>query len=230
MLLKKNKGNAASFGSGFTPWIKVEVEGEILECPGSFGYLSAFAQSVKNNPLWKAVAGSFRGVIPGFDSALIEFTTAECEVLQARGKSYEVELDDEEDNWGVAINPIALQNPFGYLIWGNRTLRLNKGVLKASSLLNDRVMVSELNKVFYNAAKKFTFEQNNDILWVNYKAEVTPMLERMKSGEGIEDFELQKLATDKKARLKARCILSPIMGLEDWDLELVLTDSLEVVE
>lgn len=234
-LVLRNKDNAASFSAGFTPWFKsglMKASTGLNETfPASFGYLCAFARSIQNNnPLWKSIAGSFRGIITELSDVCYKYTNSECEVLGARGAQYEVELDDTADNVGIAINPIALENPFGYLIWGNRTLRENNGNLKASSILNDRMLVTELSKVLYRAGKKYTFEQNTDVLWVNYKSEITPTLDRMKSNEGIEDYEILKLKTDKKARIKARVVITPIDGLEDWDLEIYMTDSVEVVE
>ena len=52
----------------------------------------------------------------------------------------------------------------------------------------------------------------------------------MKSGNGIVDYRIVKQPTTQKARLKAKIILMPIEAVEDFELEIELTDSLEVVE
>lgn len=239
----RNADNAPSFAAGFTPWFHATwTSGEDkvdADFPASFGYLLAFARSVKENPIWKAVAGSFRGTIPELKGVKYEYTSAEVEVLAARAASAEVDLDGANDNVGFAINPIALENPFGYLVWGDRTLRVNEGdttstpingILKATSQLHSRVLATEINKLLYRAAKKYTFEQNTDILWINFKSEVNPALERMKSGEGIGDFVWKRVATNKKARLAARVTVTPIDAVEDFDLGIYLEDSIDIEE
>ena len=227
---KKNKDNPLSFSAAFTPWFTAELFDEEVHVPASFGYLCAFATAIKTNPIWFAVAGSFRGVIPELVNVDVKYTSSECEVLQARGAEKEVELDDELDNVGFAINPIALENPYGYVIWGNRTFRANAGELKSSSILNCRMLVSEVNKTLYRAAKRYTFEQNSDVLWVNFTSMITPTLDKMKSGDGVEDYAIVKLGTNKKARLKARVMITPIEGVEDFDMEIYMADSIEVSE
>jgi len=223
---------AGAFSSAFTPWFNVYLDdtGKEFCVPGSVGYLLAYARSVQTNPSWYAVAGSFRGVIPGFVSPVVAFSKADCEQLQARAASGEVELDGAGDNEGIAINPICNIRPFGYIVFGNRTLINNNGSTTATSFLNVRNLVSTLKKEMYATANKYTFEQNSEVLWINFKSQITPLLDRMQSGNGIEGYKLVKQATDKKARLKAKVVIIPIEAVEDFELEVSLEDSLEVVE
>ena len=53
--------------------------------------------------------------------------------------------------------------PYGYCIWGNRTLNENNGLV-ASSFMNIRTLVNEVKKTVYSVAKSLTFELNNDVL------------------------------------------------------------------
>lgn len=200
--------------------------------PASFGYLFAYAKSIRNNPEWFAVAGSERGVIDELHSVKYEFSGAECEILQGRGASGEVDLDDDADNVGFAINPIAKQNPFGIVIWGNRTLKNNDAKLKTTtqSFLNVRNGVNAIKKSLYTAARKYVFEQNSETLWINFTGQVTPLLNKMKANQGLYDYKFTKLPTTAKARLCANLKIIPIDAVEDFDLTLELTDSLEVVE
>jgi hypothetical protein len=52
------------------------------------------------------------------------------------------------------------------------------------------------------------------------------MLERMKADQGVRDFKIEKVYTDKKATLKARIRIVPIEAVEDFLLEVSLEDSL----
>jgi len=227
----------SSFSSGFTPWFEASLDGtESLVVPASFGYLFAYARSIQNNPTWYSVAGSFRGIIPELVKVEYEYSSAEVEMLQGRASTMEVGMGEPNDNVGFAINPIAYVSRFGYLIWGNRTLVENEagqdgvGILKATSFLNVRNLCSDIKKTLYLAARRYTFEQNSNLLWLDFKSQVTPLLDRMVSGNGIEAYTFEQMPTDKKARLSARLTIVPIEGVEDFELEVYLEDSLEVVE
>ena len=221
----------SSKAAAFTPWFTSNVEEFGRELiPPSFGYLFAYARSIQNNPDWYAVAGTFRGSIPELKEVQKDYSTAEVEMLQGRAPTKEVELDGEGDNTGIAINPIAYIRGFGYLIWGNRTLVINEGYTKATSFLNVRNLCSDIVKTCYAAAKRYTFEQNSNTLWLNFKHQIQPLLDRMVSGNGIASYTFEQLPTSAKARLKARITITPIEGVEDFELELYLEDSLEVIE
>lgn len=226
-----------SFASAFTPWFVSDndtlrgVEDDV-DVPASFGYLFSYADAIRNNPEWFAMAGSFRGIIKELVDVLYTYSSSEVEILQARAKTGEVDLDGEGDNVGCAINPISMVRPFGFIVWGNRTFRENteeKGTI-ATSFLNVRSLVCSVKKSLYNAARKYTFEQNSDLLWINFQAQITPLLDKMTSGNGILGYRFTKLKTDKKARLKARLTIIPIEAVEDFELEVELADSLELTE
>lgn len=219
-----------SFASAFTPWFGAEgsFEGDV---PASFGYLLAYARAVKQNPLWKAIAGVFRGVIPELTSVQHKLTSAECDALGCRA----AELDGDGDNQGIAINPIACKRYSGfnggmnYVIDGNRTMHKNTaqdGTI-ATSFLNVRALITEISKVLYDTSVKYTFEQNDNVLWINFKSDVSPLLDKMQTGEGIEGYRLERVATDRKARLCARLIIVPIEAVEDFELTIYLNNSLD---
>ena len=232
----------STFAAAYAPTWKGNVNTKdgleaIEHLPPAFAYLCAYARSVKENPMWYAVAGSFRGNIPELISVDKEYGNADIEILQARSKTSEVALDANGDNVGVAINPIAYRRPFGHIIWGNRTLRDNPadevsgvGKLKATSFMNCRILATEVAKVSYEAANKYTFEQNNEVLWTNFTSYILPTLDRMSTGNGILDYKIVKVATDKKARLCAKISLIPIEAVEDFDITVEMTDSITVSE
>lgn len=227
-----------AYATAFTPWFTTLNEDLILEnketketaVPASFGYLFAYARSIKKNPEYYAVAGNEVGLITELKSLCYTYNTSECEILQARAKNAAVELDNKSDNVGRAINPIAYIRGLGNVIWGNRTLTDNNRNLKASAFLNIRHLACTIKKLLFEKAKKYTFEQNGDILWINFQSEILPTLDEMKGNSGILGYRFTKQATTAKARLKAKLTLMPIEAVEDFDLTVELSDSIEVNE
>ena len=237
------------YAAAFTPWFYTknldffylnsedDDEDDInipVAIPAAFGYLFAYANATKNNPEWYAIAGFERGIIPELSGVFHEYSTADVEVLQARSATAEVELDDKSgtDNVGYAINPICYVRPAGHIIYGNRTLRINDANKKliATSFLNIRNGLCAIKKLMYEASRKYTFEQNTETLWINFQSYITPLLDKMQSGNGILGYTFIKQKADAKARLKARLNLVPVEAVEDFDLEVYLTDDLTVSE
>lgn len=206
--------------------VKSEVTKPILyypntyELPGSFGYLMAMAIAIKNGSNnWLAMAGANRGRIPYIVALKEEITTAIIDIMQTRT--------------GRAMNPVAVINPFGTIVWGNRTLNDNsiKGDLTASSFLNIRNLCSDVKKTVWTSARNVTFEQNSDILWVNFKSLITPTLDQMVTGGGLAGYELIKKVSKKKATLNATIRLYAIEAVEDFEIDIELADqSAAIVE
>lgn len=197
------------------------------EIPAAFGYLFAYADAIKNNPEWYAIAGFQRGVISELTDVCYDLSSAEMDVLQCRK-----DLTDEKDNNGTAINPIANIRPAGYIIYGNRTFKNNVYPIgtTAQSFLNVRNMVSGVVKKFYDASRKFTFEPNNDLLWIKYQNYVTPYLDSLQTGNGILGYKLIKQPTTAKARLKCKLIIVPVEAVEDFEINIILTDDMALVQ
>lgn len=207
-----------TYGAMFTPYAiyKLSTQNNTQHTlPASFGYLSAFAASTQVNPNWYAVAGVSRGIPSGLIGLSQNITNTIADLYQPR------------DN--VAINCITNIKPYGYTIWGNRTLKNNSadGDLKALSFLNIRVLTCDLKKTLYQACKRYTFENNTDIMWLNFKSQIEPALAKMLSGNGIASYQIIKVATTKKATIEAIIRLVPIEPVEDWYITIELTDGVE---
>ena len=226
------------FATMFTPWATynrqtIDKLGNkninaptSIRMPASYAYLLALADSIKTNANWLAIAGSARGTVLNLaqDGMTTNIPNGAADRMQPRD--------------GVAINPITNINPYGYVIWGNRTLKNNgvEGNLTATSFLNIRNLVSDVKKVCYRAARKLTFEQNNDILWINFKSIVNPILDTMMSGYGISGYKLV-IDNDKlrelgnpKSTLCVKIILYPVYAVEDFYISIVLKDDETTVE
>lgn len=207
-----------TYGAMFTPYAiyKLSTQNNTQHTlPASFGYLSAFAASTQVNPNWYAVAGVSRGIPSGLIGLSQNITNTIADLYQPRNN--------------VAINCITNIKPYGYTIWGNRTLKNNSadGDLKALSFLNIRVLTCDLKKTLYQACKRYTFENNTDITWLNFKSQIEPALAKMLSGNGIASYQIIKVATTKKATIEAIIRLVPIEPVEDWFITIELTDGVE---
>ena len=245
--------NSSVYAAGFTPWFYSEhptlikgvenltevagkpdtEEAEKVAIPAAYGYLFAYGRMLANNAAeWQAVAGPERGIIPELSDVFYTYSYKDVEILQARAADGCVDLDGEGDNVGVAINPIAWVRPNGYILYGNRTLKENiaKKKTTAQSFLNIRNGVNAIKKVMYDAGRTFVFEQNTEVLWTNFRNYITPLLDRMQSSDGLLGYTFVKVATDAKARLKAKLTVIPVEAVEDFDLDVYLVDDLTVTE
>ena len=249
----KFEKNSSVYAAGFTPWFYSEhptlikgvedlitvndkpstKEAEKVAIPAAYGYLFAYGRMLANNAAeWQAVAGPERGIIPELSDVCYTYSYEDVEILQARAAEELVELDDAADNVGIAINPIAWVRPNGYILYGNRTLKKNDAKKKttAQSFLNIRNGVNAIKKVMYDAGRTFVFEQNTEVLWTNFRNYITPLLDRMQSSDGLLGYTFVKVATDAKARLKAKLTVIPVEAVEDFDLDVYLVDDLTVTE
>ena len=221
------------FGAMFTPWCNVTfnalvsatkndtfgtinydlVDWDPDAMPASFEYLMSLAYSMRNNASWLAVAGVSRGIVPNFIS--LESTKR---LTNAIAESY------QPDN-AIAINPITNIKPYGYTIWGNRTLKNNavENGLTATSFLNIRNMVSDIKKSATTAAKRCIFEQNTDILWINFKAYITPLLDQMTSGYGLSGYRIIKNTSPSPVKIVATIRIYPTYAVEGFDITIELS-------
>ena len=200
-------------------------------------YVLAFLNSLNNGYAeWNAVAGATRGLIPGnyeVDGFLKE---SEIDAMQLRT------YDSTAGASNIAINPIVNMNPWGTRIWGNRTCLPNTNVLDeagvsttsdqlvASSFANVRILICDIKKALYKAARRCQFEQNSDVLWVNFTSQVNTLLEQMKQSYGIAAYRWTREETTERAKIRATLRIVPVEAVEDFDLTIELADSLEVTE
>ena len=191
---------------------------KIQELPNSLGYLEAFGNSIKSNAVWIPVGNTTRGLITNLVSV--------DESKKITGAIMNSIIKEDE----LSINPIMNIKPYGYCVYGNRTLYFNDLGLADSCYLNIRVLVNTVKKAIFRAAQRFTYDINDDILWLRFKAAVEPLLDKMKTGSGIRAYKSEKLESDKKGLLKCKFSISPIEGVEDFDVTVSLTDSLVEVE
>lgn len=230
------KEDARNYGTMIAPWGKFTVGNRfenieykesdntnIVTLPGSFAYLTSFANSAQTNPNFYATAGVTRGIPP----TLIETTLI---VNGAQAEKVQPDKQDASNANGIAINPITRIDPYGYAIWGNRTLHFNTTELVASSFLNIRILSSDVKKLVRNAALKLNFEIKSEILWLNFKALISPELDKLIAKNGLEKYKLTQVDTNDRGKVKAIITLFCTYAVESWDIEIDLTDSYVTVE
>ena len=200
-----------------------EVYGENdIALPCSLHYLLCAAKSQESYAEWYAAAGYIRGI----SDKIIKYTTYNFGDLVINT------LAPREPNTyigtnGKAIN-LILNERGNYYLWGNRTAEpLKDEGLKFSHFLNIRQLCTTLKQVIWEASRRFTFDPNSDVLWINFVNAIRPTLERMKGDQGIAGYRLSKVETTEKAVLKAVIRIVPIEAVEDFDISIYLEDNVE---
>ena len=215
--LGSNNGEQmGNYGASFAPWCVFSsptLDTQVTLSP-SFAYLSAYANSTQSNANYYAVAGVVRGFVPNLVRPVERISNSLSNEMQPRSA-------------GTSMNPIVEIRPYGNVIWGNRTLKNNTfdGELTATSFLNIRQLSNDVKRVVWVACKACTFEQNSSILWVDFKSKITPTLDQMVTNNGISNYKITRLPTDKKATIVAKITLYCIEAVEDFDITVELTDS-----
>ena len=228
----------ATYAAMFTPYGEyslTRVGGKTI-MPASFGYLKSLATAIKTSPNWLAMAGVSRGQVPGYtpiDGAPI--------ITNVIAENYQPKQADGEGINTIGINAITNIRPYGQCIWGNRTLAMTPTLGgEPKNFLNTRNMISDIKKLAYTTAKELMFEQNSDTLWLKFKSGVSPLLEQLRSGNGISDYKLIKgtrhYGTDGNGaplgrnELAAVIRIYPMYAVEYFEITVVVTDEDVAVE
>jgi len=192
-----------------------------VKMPGSFGYLSAFANSVQTNANWYAVAGVNRGAIPNLSRLSCEIGESQMHIL----------LNEADGTIKFNVNPIMKVSEYGSKIWGNKVASVNTTTESYQSYLNVRVLLCDIKKQIYYAATRVTFEPNDLITWLNFKELVNELLEDMRSNRGVDWYSWKRENTDKKATIKAILTVKPIEAVENFEITVNLSsEEAEVTE
>lgn len=224
----------ATYAAMFTPYGQyslTRVGGKTI-MPASFGYLKSLATAIKTSPNWLAMAGVSRGQVPGYTP--IDGYPIITNVI---AENYQPKQADGEGINTIGINAITNIRPYGQCIWGNRTLAMTPSLGgEPKNFLNTRNMISDIKKLAYTTAKELMFEQNSDTLWLKFKSGVSPLLEQLRSGNGISDYKLIKGTTHYDGTQLARNELAaviriyPMYAVEYFEITVVVTDEDVAVE
>ena len=180
----------------------------------------AYANSIKTNKPWLAIAGINRGYIPSIIKP--DYDVSEPYIHAMQGD------DDGVSGMSSRVNPIvSFGQNLGTIIFGNRTNFIPGGanIVSFKSFLNIRLLLIFLHKQAYVASVQHMFEPNDDIVWLSFKQKVNVLLEQMVSGRGIKWYKWFKLQPDRLGQIKARILIRPIEAVEAFEITISMTDS-----
>ena len=219
--VKEELGNKAEivgkYGTMFLNWgvNKISTISGLttLMLPPSFNYLYDLGISIQNGNMDSlAIAGVNRGRCDNYirPSGTNRITHSISNLYQ------------NESN--RAINAILNENGYGYCIDGNRTLLKNTEGLIASSFLNVRAMVCDIKKRVRVALKRFLYENNSQVLWVNVKSAIEPILQEYIESGNITNYTINRLSTTKRATLEVLITLYLEYAIETFNVTINLKD------
>jgi hypothetical protein len=229
--LATNMGNAAAvleespYAAIFAPRVEYVLDPNSIKdfagntkFPASFHYLACAAKAFSKYNEWFAVAGYNRGVSK-YDVAN---TTVKIGEILINTLAPRVENKYTKKSINLILNE---RNT--YFLWGNRTAKKldTKGLL-FHHFLNIRQLCCTIKKQLYTACRRFTFDPNSDLLWINFVNAIAPTLDSMRAGQGIKGYTITKGTDDRKALLTAKIRIVPIEAVEDFDISIYLEDSL----
>ena len=231
-----------SYGAMFTPYAKYKlannykIEDELISTaylPASFAYLTCLAKQLNGIlPTYQAIAGVGRGSVTNisFETATNSYAMCTKEVLTNYiANYYNIPMKAGVGPEGklISINAITQINPYGMVIYGDRTLKEKDPIdgVKATGVLPIRAMVCDIKKQMYQTARRYMFSPNNEALWINFRNGVTGLLNQMQSGYGIKKYTLTKdMAKSTKNALYVNCSIVPIYPVEKFDITIEITD------
>lgn len=182
-----------------------------LKVPASVAALGALAFNDKVSYPWFAPAG--------FNRAALDFVT-----------NVEVRLNvsDRDRLYDSRINPIATFPRLGYVIYGQKTLQINKSALDR---VNVRRLLLEVKRIVIGIAQRIAFEQNTPEVRNKFTADASIQLALIQANSGIEAFQVVMNETnntkeDEDAnRLNGKIVVVPTRVIEFIVIDFIVTSS-----
>lgn len=180
-----------------------------VKVPSSVAAMSALAFNDKVAYPWFAPAG--------FNRAALDFV-----------KNVDVRLNvsDRDRLYESRINPIATFPRLGYVIYGQKTLQINKSALDR---VNVRRLMCEVKRIIVTLARGVVFENNSVEVRNKFVADATIQLGMIQVAAGVESFQVVMNETNNTQvdydmnRLNGRIVVVPTRVVEYIALDFIIT-------
>ena len=155
----------------------------------------------------------------GFNRAALDFVS---NVVVRLNSSDRDRLQDSR------INPIAIFPRLGYVIYGQKTLQVNKSALDR---VNVRRLLLEVKRIIIGIAQKMVFEQNTPAVRNQFVAQAIQQLGLIQLEAGVESFQVIMNETNNTQldvdlnRLNGRIIVVPTRVIELIALDFIISNS-----
>jgi len=179
--------------------------------------MGTFASSERKSELWFAPAGFNRGGLTEGSAGLPVIGVRERLTSADRDKLY---LQN--------INPIASFPSEGIVIFGQKTLQLDRSALDR---INVRRLMIFLKKEVSRLSTRVLFDQNVQSTWNRFKSMVEPFLASVKSRFGIVEYRLILDETTTTPDLidqnvmYAKILLKPARAIEFIAIDFVIANT-----
>ena len=182
-----------------------------VKVPASVAALGALGFNDRISYPWFAPAG--------FNRAALDFVT---------NVSVRLNVSDRDRLYESRINPIATFPRLGFVIFGQKTLKINKSALDR---VNVRRLMLEIKRIIIGIAQRIVFEQNTAAVRNKFVADASFQLGLIQVQAGIEGFQVVMNETNNSQedvdlnRLNGRIVVVPTRVVEFIAIDFIITNS-----
>lgn len=182
-----------------------------VKVPASVAALGALGFNDRVTYPWFAPAGFNRAALDFVSNVTVRLNVAD------RDRLYE-----------SRINPIATFPRLGFVIYGQKTLKISKSALDR---VNVRRLLLEVKRIVVGIAQKIVFEQNTPTVRNKFVADTSFQLGLIQSQQGIEAFQVVCNESNNTQqdidlnRLNGRIVVVPTRVVEYIAIDFIITNS-----
>lgn len=182
-----------------------------VKVPASVAAMSALGYNDRVTYPWFAPAG--------FNRAALDFVT---------NVGVRLNVSDRDRLYESRINPIATFPRLGYVIYGQKTLKINKSALDR---VNVRRLMLEIKRIIIGIAQQIVFEQNTPTVRNKFVADASFQLGLIQAQAGVEAFQVVMNESNNTQedvdlnRLNGRIVVVPTRVVEYIAIDFIVTNS-----
>lgn len=182
-----------------------------VKVPSSVAAMGALAFNDRVAYPWFAPAG--------FNRAALDFVS---------NVGVRLNVTDRDTLYDSRINPIATFPRLGFVIYGQKTLQVNKSALDR---VNVRRLLLEVKRIIIGIAQNLVFEQNTAEVRNKFVADSTLQLGFIQIQAGVEQFQVVMNETNNTQedidlnRLNGRIVIVPTRVIEFIAIDFIVTNS-----
>jgi hypothetical protein len=214
-----NRAYNSNYACAYYPWVQIRdnVNNTNVWVPPSVVALGAMSYTDAVQAPWFAPAGFNRG---GLSSGI-----AGLPVVNTALKLFQT---DRDNLYNVNINPIASFPNEGVVIFGQKTLQVERSALDR---INVRRLLIYVKTGISRIASAILFEQNVQDTWNKFTAQAEPLLADVKARFGLVDYKfvLDNTTTTPdlidQNILYAKVFLKPARAIEFIALDFIITNT-----